>query len=334
MVYSLVKEAAVLSCKPGSFHVQWHVTERCNLGCLHCYREPHRSELSLDNLIALAGRLDHFALHRSRSLVITLTGGEPFLKAEIYDLAKHIDRLDSVEELNIISNGTILPAPGTLEHLGTLNKLYLSLESHVPGVNDGIRGAGVLEVVTNNARLLRQRGFSLGIMTTLMNRNIRSLISGFRDYCAFLRTAAVSEVIFERFVPVGQAEDLVEEILSEELFYSFVQSLADYCDADFDGLLQFKAFKLVFATDDVSITDDVTIMGAECTSGKDGVALLCDGTVYPCRRLAYSLGSLLDHDLDVLLAAPDEPERDCLDYLHCRALSSRLHQLGMNADKQ
>lgn len=328
MMYSLVKEAAVLSCKTGSFHVQWHVTERCNLGCLHCYREPHRSELSLDNLIALAGRLDHFALHQSRSLVITLTGGEPFLKAEIYDLAGHIDRMDTVEELNIISNGTMLPAPGTLEHLGTLNTLYLSLESQVPGVNDSIRGAGVFEAVTNNARLLQQRGFSLGIMTTLMTRNTRSLISGFRDYCAFLRNAAVSEVIFERFVPVGQAEDLVEEILSEELFYSFVQCLSDYCDADFDGLLQFKAFKLVFATDDVSI------MGAECTSGQDGVALLCDGTVYPCRRLACSLGNLVDHDLDVLLAAPDEPGRDCLDYLHCRALSSRLHQLGMNADKQ
>lgn len=91
------------------FHIQWHITERCNLKCTHCYREPYRKELGFDELISLANKIIKFANNSGRSLIITLTGGEPFLKPEVYDLALYLDNIDAVKTINFITNGTIIP---------------------------------------------------------------------------------------------------------------------------------------------------------------------------------------------------------------------------------
>jgi AdoMet-dependent heme synthase len=42
------------------------------------------------------------------------------------------------------------------------------------------------------------------------------------------------------------------------------------------------------------------LYGAECIVGKDGMALLPDGTVFPCRRLNIPIGNLLETPLDQL----------------------------------
>lgn len=42
-----------MQVKPG-FTVQWHITDKCNLNCTHCYRDEKTEELSLENLKAIA----------------------------------------------------------------------------------------------------------------------------------------------------------------------------------------------------------------------------------------------------------------------------------------
>ncbi|NIM05172.1 MAG: hypothetical protein GTN65_06050, partial [Armatimonadetes bacterium] len=40
---------------PHEFFIQWHLTERCNLHCRHCYQEtPIRGEMSLVEAVAVA----------------------------------------------------------------------------------------------------------------------------------------------------------------------------------------------------------------------------------------------------------------------------------------
>ncbi|MDP7421189.1 MAG: hypothetical protein QGH40_04890, partial [bacterium] len=257
-------------------------------------------------------------------LVITLTGGEPFLHQSVYDLADYLDGLPCSHELNFISNGTVLPDTERLRRLRKLTRLYISLESHLAPVNDSIRGTGALAAARKNIRLVTGYGLPTGVMTTLMNKNIGSLTAGFEDFVTFVARLPGNEIIFERFVPVGQASPFKDEVVPERIYSTFLETLAGYCRVEFQDIRGFKAFKLVLNE------NTVDIMGAPCTSGKDGAALLCDATVYPCRRLPVRLGNLLEDDLAELIPGDDIRQTCALgantDYLDCWAISESLRE--------
>jgi MoaA/NifB/PqqE/SkfB family radical SAM enzyme len=67
--------------------VSWNLTKRCNLKCAHCYieadaRADRTGELSAEEA---AGVLAQIAEVNSQAVLI-LTGGEPLLRKDIYDL--------------------------------------------------------------------------------------------------------------------------------------------------------------------------------------------------------------------------------------------------------
>ncbi|MCP3678133.1 MAG: radical SAM protein, partial [Deltaproteobacteria bacterium] len=64
--------------------VVWCVTKRCNLDCLHCYsggNTPSDGELSTDEAKKM---LDELADIGSPFMI--LSGGEPFLREDIFEL--------------------------------------------------------------------------------------------------------------------------------------------------------------------------------------------------------------------------------------------------------
>ena len=77
--------------KPQSFHLQWHITERCNLSCKHCYFDKKflKNELSLNKLFAVFNDyirlLDKWKLSPEASR-ISITGGEPMMKRDFLNL--------------------------------------------------------------------------------------------------------------------------------------------------------------------------------------------------------------------------------------------------------
>jgi MoaA/NifB/PqqE/SkfB family radical SAM enzyme len=70
------------------FYIQWHITDRCNLRCPHCYQEVYnsKSELSLSDLRKIADQITNALKKWKKKGRIALTGGEPFLKSEIFPL--------------------------------------------------------------------------------------------------------------------------------------------------------------------------------------------------------------------------------------------------------
>jgi MoaA/NifB/PqqE/SkfB family radical SAM enzyme len=153
-------------------------------------------------------------------LILTLTGGEPFLKEEIYDLVEYVNNFLEVKYLNFISNGTVLPKKNLFE-IKKVFKYYISLESCEEFDNDQIRGKGVLKKVLENIKVLQSIGYKIGIMTTLLNSNIKGLINNFDKLNSFLKEYKISEIIFERFVPVGRAKDLKSEVVDNDKILNF-----------------------------------------------------------------------------------------------------------------
>src|SRR5215468_1942211 len=73
---------------PLSVHVD--LTMRCNERCVHCYRvvERRRPELTTEELVGLLGDLA-----RAGTLYLTFSGGEVFLRRDLFELIAHAKRL-------------------------------------------------------------------------------------------------------------------------------------------------------------------------------------------------------------------------------------------------
>ena len=68
--------------------VAWEVTRQCNLSCLHC-RASAESGPYPDELSTAEGLLLLEQIREVGQPVVILTGGEPLLRPDIYELARH-----------------------------------------------------------------------------------------------------------------------------------------------------------------------------------------------------------------------------------------------------
>ena len=130
------------------FLIQWHLTERCNLNCRHCYQSGGRGrELSLDEIREVIGEIadmlaDWHALHGvTFSPGFNITGGEPLLRPDLFAILEAFSPYDY--ELFVLSNGTLIDemSAARLKELGVAG-VQVSVEGP-EDIHDAIRGAGV-----------------------------------------------------------------------------------------------------------------------------------------------------------------------------------------------
>src|SRR3990170_4114501 len=68
--------------------IAWELTRSCNLACVHCRASaeygPYEGELSSEEVFRVMDEIASFS-----KPVIILTGGEPLLRSDIFDLASY-----------------------------------------------------------------------------------------------------------------------------------------------------------------------------------------------------------------------------------------------------
>jgi radical SAM protein with 4Fe4S-binding SPASM domain len=170
------------------FHIQWHITNFCNLRCRHCYQDDFSKEKDL-GWPELRKISDHILTAMKiwgKSACIHLTGGEPLLKPELFPLLEYLDTDVCVEELGLITNGLLLDDGVTrkLASYPKLKKIKISLDGPEARVNDSIRQKGVFERVIQTVRRLRREDrFDLIFMFTVMKSNYNHLSSFVDGLC-------------------------------------------------------------------------------------------------------------------------------------------------------
>ncbi len=294
--------ASMLSGRMGTFGFQWHLTDRCNLRCRHCYQHGHspRSERGLDDLRRMADRI--FAALPGRRVSVNLTGGEPLVLPHLFDLIDHLTTFPNLEEVNLITNGTkvserIVAELGDRPAIGTVK---VSLEGADAATNDTIRGRGNLERVRRNLGALGATGKPVVLMVTLALYNLGQI----EAMVGLARELGLAGVIFERFIPLGRGRELAAQVLSAREWGEASARIARAAGAEVEAgdLLAYRAFWLVLG----SGGDDDELRGALCNLGDESMALMPDGTVYPCRRLPLPRGNLLDEPFEAILARLSE----------------------------
>ncbi|MCX7857135.1 MAG: radical SAM protein [Deltaproteobacteria bacterium] len=278
-----------------TFHIQWHITNRCNLRCGHCYQDDFLTniELSYEGLMRVAHNIFKFLYERGLKGTIHLTGGEPILKQELFFLLEYLDRSSLIEELGIITNGLLLDRE-ILEKFSIyskLKKIKLSLDGASEETNDSIRGIRTYKTVLQKIGSIKKVSrFQIILMFTVMKRN-------FRELCAFYELSqglGVNGFIVERFVPWGRGRDKISEALRSEEWSEIKRTLSDIFLIEEEALLPYQAFQVNFDK------EGSELLGAHCVIGKDGLCIMPDGQVFPCRRFPISIGNLVHTPLEVI----------------------------------
>ncbi|MCS7227841.1 MAG: hypothetical protein NZ839_02620, partial [Endomicrobia bacterium] len=166
-----------------------------------------------------------------------------------------------------------------------------------PYLNDKIRGKGSFMRVLRNLAYFT-KNYKVGIMTTLLNSNIDYLTSNLEKFVNFFFSCNVKEIIFERFIPVGEAKMVMNELVPIQKILLFYKKISELFNVDYDILKLYPAVKLEFE----HTKSQINVFGAECVVGRYGCAILSDGTVYPCRRYSVELLNLYKTEVDKLLA--------------------------------
>ena len=215
-----------------------------------------------------------------------------FLKPELFFLLDYLDQKSTVEELGIITNG--LPFnQEVLEKLSAfskLKKIKISLDGADAETHDSFRQKGTFEKVIKNLSLLkRESRFEIILMFTVMKSNFRNLPSLIR----LCQDLGVDGLILERFIPLGRGSEIPDQILERDQWKELVETLLEFFSMKTDehDVLPYQAFQVIFRG------DETELLGAPCIIGRDGLCIMPEGTVFPCRRFPISIGNLLKDSL-------------------------------------
>jgi radical SAM protein with 4Fe4S-binding SPASM domain len=196
-----VPEAAVWRDDAGPGRLQAPVevhfacTNRCSLGCSHCYMDSGVEDAATLDTAAFCAMLD--ALARMGVFHVALGGGEALEREDLFELAAHARRVGLVP--NLTTNGRRV-TPALAERMRVFGQVNLSLDG-VGAAARTFRDGADFDSVDRAFGMLQAAGVSAGINCVVGRRNLDALPELFQ----YAAARAVSEIELLRFKPSGRA---------------------------------------------------------------------------------------------------------------------------------
>ena len=149
--------------------VIWNLIRRCNLHCSHCYsastNKDFPDELSYEQACTVMDDLHQFGV---RALI--LSGGEPLLRPDIYNLGRRAKALGMYVGLS--SNGTLITEQN-IDQIADCGFDYVGISlDGLQARHDRIRGEkGAYAASLHGLRLCREKQLKVGMRFTLTQEN-------------------------------------------------------------------------------------------------------------------------------------------------------------------
>ena len=153
--------------------VIWNLIRRCNLTCKHCYSisadTDFPNELSTEQVFGVMDDLKGF-----RVPVLILSGGEPLLRPDIFEVAERAKAMGFYTALS--TNGTLID-DSNIAKIASVGFDYLGISiDGIAGTHDRFRRKeGAFDASMQGLRLCRDRGIKVGLRFTMTRDNAHEL---------------------------------------------------------------------------------------------------------------------------------------------------------------
>jgi len=193
--------------------IAWEITRACNLRCAHCRGDSevrrYKGELSTSECFSLVDDI----LNVGRPIII-LTGGEPLLRADFFDIASYCSSKGL--RVTVGTNGTLITGEMALKMKAVpIARVGISIDFPTAERQDAFRGVpGAFQAALDGVRNVIEAGLEVQINTTVTKLNV--------DYLDDLLELAleVGAVAMHPFllVPTGRGKGLRAEELPPEQY--------------------------------------------------------------------------------------------------------------------
>lgn len=157
--------------------VFWETTAGCNLRCIHCRRVTLADHLTPQDLTTEESFRLVDQLRAIGSPVFVLSGGEPLLRPDVFDIARYA--ADAGLPVALATNGTVIDddVAARIEASG-VKRVSVSFDGADARTHDMFRGLpGSFEAAKRGFEALRRVGLAVQINTTVASHNVAQLDS-------------------------------------------------------------------------------------------------------------------------------------------------------------
>lgn len=279
---------------PGPLSAVLELTNRCNLECVCCLNNSGPSvdtstELKLPEIYDIIDQLSAMG-----TTGITLSGGEPFLRREIFDIIEYARQKMFV---SFSTNGLLLDKK-TADNLCKegIAGVIVDIHSCDAALNDAItKRKGSFKKAVQGVKNCLEAGVVCSINTTVTKMNMDTI----EDTINFALELGVDMVI-NKFIPVGRGDVNREKL---------VLSLDEYRDV---VTLLYEKKKALETTMDIQVCHipyESLLLDQGIFTGCDAGLMLCkitpQGEVYTCPFLPISVGNIREQSFaDIWRTSP------------------------------
>lgn len=277
------------------------ITSRCNLACRYCYFFDNPSVCYEDLPTAQwQGFFDE--LGRVGVMHVTLQGGEPFLREDLFDLIGSI--IDNRMRFSILSNGTRIDdlVSGMLAITGRCDGVQVSVDGPRSSVHDSIRGTGAFDAAVRGIKSLKKHNVPVTARISIYPGNVAELADTVRF---LLETLNVNGVSTNAVGKLGRCRQHTKEMtLSPSARHRAMEALIQAAER-YPNRITATAGPLAEAfiwnrmaaaheNGDPPFPDGGRLTGCRCAY--QSMAVRSDGTYIPCAMLPHLALGRIDHD--------------------------------------
>lgn len=298
----------------GPFHLLFYPTSRCNLHCEHCFNYDRqdnlegntgkKDELTLEEIGLISSKMGHLK-------TLTVTGGEPFLRNDIFEIIGKFYKNNGLQYVSIHSNGLFRAGATStikkcLEEYSNLKIIFCSSIDGVEKEHNEYRGSpdGFAKTVDtirevesikrdqfpNRLFLLSSTMFSAGTQDKYIE-TINYIDANF-DYLN-------SKSCFIR----GDVRESDEKCVEPDLFDDYINHSESKVDKSVSAFSPMALKETLEALTPRVVLNNYKkkTQTVPCQAGRKLAVLYENGDLYPCEMLSpdHKFGNIRDVDYDI-----------------------------------
>ncbi|MDD2319287.1 MAG: radical SAM protein [Geobacteraceae bacterium] len=278
--------------------IAWEVTQRCNLKCVHCRCSATEDSSEGDFTSEEGKRLLRDIAEFSKPVVV-LSGGEPLLRPDIFELASFGTSLGL--RMCMATNGALVNDEicRCMQEAG-IRMVSLSLDGSTAAIHDDFRQcSGAFDGAVRAAEVFRRNGQKFLINSSFTKRNQADIPNVFRLAKSL---GAVAWYLF-MIVPTGRGEEILDELISKEDYEQILEwhyqqeknedaiLMRPTCAPHYYRVVpqRAKAEGITFERRSLSFS---TGGGKGCIAAQSICLIDCFGNVKPCSYFPRSAGNV------------------------------------------